>query len=166
MPPECVIVVNMALNRHRSRRGFSLIELLIVVAIILILAAIAAPKLNQNRMHTQETAAIRQIGTIHTAQTQYYSQFGRYATTLLELGAPASGQSGPSGADLIPEDLAKGKKTGFNFIMQGSPQGYVISAVPEVFGNTGRRTFYSDQTLVIKENWGAEPATATSKEIK
>jgi hypothetical protein len=38
--------------------------------------------------------------------------------------------------------------------------------VPEVFGNTGRRTFFSDQTLVIRENWGAEPATVTSKEIK
>src|SRR5689334_23170076 len=79
-------------SRCRNRRGFSLIELLIVVAIILILAAIAAPKLNQNRMHAQETAAIRQIGTIHTAETQYYSQFGRYAVNLLELGPPSSGQ--------------------------------------------------------------------------
>ena|SRR5687768_10175732 len=153
-------------SRRSARRGFSLIELLIVVAIILILAAIAAPKLNQNRMHTQETAAIRQIQTIHTAQTQYYSQFGRYATTLTELGPPASGQAGPAAADLIPDDLAKGKKTGYNFTVQGGPNGYAITAVPEVFGNTGRRTFFSDQTLVIRENWGAEPATVTSKEIK
>jgi type IV pilus assembly protein PilA len=153
-------------SRRSARRGFSLIELLIVVAIILILAAIAAPKLNQNRMHTQETAAIRQVATIHTAQTQYYSQFGRYATTLAELGPPASGQAGPAAADLIPDDLAKGKKTGYNFTVQGGPNGYAITAVPEVFGNTGRRTFFSDQTLVIRENWGAEPATVTSKEIK
>ncbi|MEJ7607076.1 MAG: prepilin-type N-terminal cleavage/methylation domain-containing protein [Bryobacteraceae bacterium] len=82
-------------NSRTRRSGFSLIELLIVVAIILILAAIAVPKLNQNRMQAQETAAIRQIGTIHTVQTQYYSQFGRYATTLAELGPPASGQAGP-----------------------------------------------------------------------
>ena len=156
----------MSPQQRRSRRGFSLIELLIVVAIILILAAIAAPKLNQNRMHTQETAAIRQIQTIHTAQTQYYSQFGKYATTLLELGPPASGQAGPSASDLIPDDLAKGKKTGFNFTVQGGPNGYSVTAIPEVYGNTGRRTFFSDQTLVIRENWGAEPATVTSKEIK
>jgi type IV pilus assembly protein PilA len=154
------------LARRRDSRGFSLIELLIVVAIILILAAIAAPKLNQNRMHTQETAAIRQIGTLHTAQTQYYSQFGKYATTLAELGPPASGQAGPQAADLIPGDLALGIKTGFRFTLTGGPAGYVISAVPETFGNTGRRTFYSDQTLVIRENWGAEPATMASKEIK
>jgi prepilin-type N-terminal cleavage/methylation domain-containing protein len=154
------------ISRRRDRRGFSLIELLIVVAIILILAAIAAPKLNQNRMHAQETAAIRQIGTIHTAETQYYSQFGRYAVNLLELGPPPSGQASAAAADLIPEDLAKGKKTGYNFTVTGGPNGYQITAVPEVFGNTGRRTFFSDQTLVIRENWGAEPATVTSKEIK
>lgn len=153
-------------NRRQSRRGFSLIELLIVVAIILILAAIAAPKLNQNRMHTQETAAIRQIGTIHTAQTQYYSQYGRYATTLSELGPPASGQPSPTASDLIPDDLAKGKKTGFTFILQGGPNGYIINANPDVYNNTGRRTFYSDQTLVIKQNWGPQPATAQNEEIK
>ncbi|HYP12973.1 MAG TPA: prepilin-type N-terminal cleavage/methylation domain-containing protein [Bryobacteraceae bacterium] len=153
-------------RRRRSRSGFSLIELLIVVAIILILAAIAAPKLNQNRMHTQETAAIRQIQTVHTAQTQYYSQFGRYAASMAELGPPASGQAGPSSADLIPGDLALGKKSGFTFTLQGGPAGYAVTAVPEVYNNTGRRSFYSDQTLVIRENWGAEPATANSKEIK
>jgi len=152
--------------RHLNRRGFSLIELLIVVAIILILAAIAAPKLNQNRMHAQETAAIQQIKTIHTAQTQYYSQFGRNAANLLELGPPPSGQPNASAADLIPGDLAKGKKSGYTFNLVGGPTGYQITAVPDVFGNTGRRTFFSDQTLVIKENWGAEPANATNNEIK
>jgi prepilin-type N-terminal cleavage/methylation domain-containing protein len=149
-------------SRRRDRRGFSLIELLIVVAIILILAAIAAPKLNQNRMHAQETAAISEIKTIHTAQTQYYSQFGRYATALPELGPPAGGQSGPSGADLIPGELAKGVHSGYKFTMTGGPAGYQILAVPETFGNTGRRTFFSDQSNVIHQNWSNEPATVAS----
>lgn len=154
------------LSRRHARRGFSLIELLIVVAIILILAAIAAPKLNQNRMHAQETAAISEIKTVHTAQTQYYSQFGRYATNLLELGPPAGGQEGPSAANLIPAELAKGVKSGYKIAMTGGPGGYQISAVPEAFGNTGRRTFFSDQTLVLRQNWSAEPATVTSGELK
>jgi len=159
-------VVMREMNRRNGRRGFSLIELLIVVAIILILAAIAAPKLNQNRMYAQETAAIQQVKTLHQVQTQYYAQFGRYATNLAELGPPASGQQGAAAADLIPDDLAKGKKTGYTFNVQGGPNGYQVTAIPDVFGNTGRRTFFSDQTLVIRENWAAEPATATSKEIK
>jgi len=157
---------SQSLRRNRSRRGFSLMELLIVVAIMLIIAAIAIPNFTKARMNVQETAAIQQIGTIHTAQTQYMSQFGRYATSLVELGPPASGAAGPAGADLIPGDLAKGIKTGYVFSMQGNDAGYVIQAVPVTFDSSGRRTFYSDQTMVKRQNWGKEPATAQSPEIK
>lgn len=157
---------NVRVNRLTGRRGFSLIELLIVIAIILIIAAIAVPKLDKARMHTQEMAAITQIRTIHTAQTQYYSQFGRYAKTLEELGPPASGQAGPTAADLIPGDLSKGDKSGFRFIVQASPTGYTVNANPAAFNSTGRRTFFSDQSLVCRENWGQEPADANSPEIK
>ncbi len=156
----------MRTRANTWRRGFSLIELLIVIAIILIIAAIAVPKLDKARMHTQEMAAIRQIGTIHTAQTQYYSQFGRYAKSLQELGPPASGAASPSAADLIPGDLSKGEKSGYQFILQPSPTGYTINANPMTFNSTGRRTFFSDQSLVIRENWGQEPADINSPEIK
>ena len=98
------------MRRRNGRRGFSLIELLIVVAIILILAAIAAPKLNQNRMYAQETAAIQQVKTLHTAQTQYYSQFGRYATTLAELGPPTSGAGDCRGCRSHPGRSRKGQE--------------------------------------------------------
>jgi type IV pilus assembly protein PilA len=152
--------------QNRKRRGFSLIELLIVIAIILIIVAVAAPRLDKARMHSQEMAAIRQIQTLHTAQTQYYSQFGRYATSLAELGPPASGQAGLSSSDLIPGDLALGLKTGYLFQLQGVPLGYAINVNPQVFNSSGRRTFYSDQTLVIRENWGQDPASLQSKEIK
>jgi prepilin-type N-terminal cleavage/methylation domain-containing protein len=76
----------------RMRRGFSLIELLIVVAIILIIASVAIPKMNKTMMQAREMTTIRQINTIHTGQTQYRSQFGHYAANLAELGPP--GQSG------------------------------------------------------------------------
>jgi type IV pilus assembly protein PilA len=148
------------------RRGFSLIELLIVISIILIIAAIAVPKMNTQLMSAREMAAIRQITTIHQAETQYYSQFGVYATQLSQLGPPASGAAGPAAADLIPKELAEGKRSGHIFSVSGTPTGYAVSVVPEQFGGTGRRTFYSDQTLAIRENWSAEPATAASPAIK
>lgn len=152
--------------QNRTRRGFTLIELLIVVAIVLIIAAIAVPKLDKAREHTMEMAAIEQIKTVQAAQSMYYSQFGRFATKMEELGPPASGQQGPAAADLIPGDLAKGIKTGYQFILQGGNNGYTVNANPVTFGSTGRRTFFSDQTHVIRQNWTAEPATATSDEIK
>lgn len=154
------------MRRSRGRRGFSLIELLIVIAIILIIAAIAVPKMNNQMMSAHEMAAIQQIRTIHQAETQYYSQFGKYAENLTELGPPASGAAGPNAADLIPKVLADGKNSGYVFTVAASPTGYSVHADPEQFGSSGRRTFFSDQTLVVRNNWSQEPATVTSPEIK
>jgi prepilin-type N-terminal cleavage/methylation domain-containing protein len=150
----------------RRRRGFSLMELLIVVAILLIIGAIAVPKLSTAMMNAREMAAVRQIHTVHTVQAQYMSQFGRYATSLTELGPPPSGQPGPTGADLIGQDMAEGTKNGYKFVLTGTPTGYTVNANPVTPGTTGRRTFYSDQTGIIRENWGQEPANQSSKEIK
>jgi type IV pilus assembly protein PilA len=155
------------MNRKGLRaRGFSLIELLIVIAIILIIATIALPKLNRARMYAMETAAISHVRTLHTAQTQYFSQFGKFAPSLVELGPPTSGTVNASAADLIPGDLSLGEKGGYKFVMVGTPQGYTISATPTAFNSTGSRTFFSDHTLVIRENYGEEPATEKSKEVK
>lgn len=154
------------LSLRRDRRGgFSLVELLIVIAIILIIAAIAVPKLNRTRMQAQEMAAIRHIVAIHQAQTQYYSTYGKFASNLNQLG-PATGAPGPDSSDLIPADLASGKKGGYSFTLAESDTGYTINADPEAFNSTGTRTFFSDQTLVIRQNFGQEQATAESPEIK
>jgi type IV pilus assembly protein PilA len=155
------------LNRKRRLMGgFSLIELLIVIAIILIILAMALPKLNKARMQAMETGAIKAVTTIHTAQAQYYSQFGKYADSLTALGPPTSGNPSASAADLISGDLASGEKGGFKYTLQITPQGYTVNANPIAFNNTGGRTFYSDQSLVIRQNMGVEPATAASPEIK
>jgi type II secretory pathway pseudopilin PulG len=140
--------------------------LLIVIAIILIIATIALPKLNKARMYSQETAAIGAIKTIHTAQTQYFSQFGRFAASLQELGPPANGQPNASAADLISGDLAAGEKSGYKFVVTGGPAGYTINASPVAYNSTGSRTFFSDQSLVIRNNFGQDPATVNSPEIK
>jgi prepilin-type N-terminal cleavage/methylation domain-containing protein len=154
------------MRKNRLRRGFSLIELLIVIAIILIIAAIAVPKMNRQIMAAHEMAAIRMIDTIHQGETQYYSQFGRYAQNLAELGPPASGAPGPAAADIIPKNLADGKASGYIFTVTATPSGYSVTAVPEAFGNSGSRTFFSDQTLVKRNNYTAEPATVASPEIR
>ena len=158
----------MRTNRRPGQRtrGFTLIELLIVISIILVILAIAVPKMNSQMQSAREMAVIREIGSIHQAETQYYSQFGKYATNLAQLGPPVSGADSPEAANIIPKVLADGKKNGFIYTLSATASGYSIIAVPESFGNSGRRTFYSDQSLVIRNNWGQEPATPTSPEIK
>jgi type IV pilus assembly protein PilA len=156
----------MRLNRRRNQRGFSLVELLIVIAIILIILAIAVPKLANARLNASETVVVREIQTIHQAQVQYQSQFGKFATTLAELGPPTSGAAGPQASDLIPASLASGEKDGYIFTLTQTPNGYTVNANPKVFGSTGRRTFYSDQSMGIHQNWSQEPANANSPEMK
>ena len=154
-------------NRRRvTSSGFSLMELLIVIAIILTILSVILPNVHGINMGTKEMAVAKQIGTIHTAQAQYQAQFGKFAVTLTELGPSPNGESSAGAADLIPDELANGKKNGFTFQLQGTAAGYTISAKPDVYKGTGRKTFYSDQTLLIRENWGPEPATAASPAIK
>ena len=141
-------------------------ELLIVIAIILTILAVALPLVNQARMGANELAVAKQIGTIHTAQAQYNSQFGKFAVVLSELGPPPSGAASASAANLMPAELAAGKKNGYTFQLQGTYEGYTINADPDSFNGTGRRSFYSDQNLVIRNNWGPEPASPSSPESK
>ncbi|MDX2267455.1 MAG: prepilin-type N-terminal cleavage/methylation domain-containing protein [Bryobacter sp.] len=152
-------------RRKMLARGFSLTELLVVIAIILIIVAAALPRLTRARMFAEETAAIRAVSVIHTAQTQYYSQFNRYATSLAELGPPSSGSAGAAGADLIDGELAQGARGGYSFQVAATQTGYTISAVPKQFGTSGSRTFFSDQTQIIRHRFTQEPATATDPEI-
>ena len=156
------------MSRRRPKpRGFSLIELLIVITIILIIAAIAMPKLTSARMFAYEMAGIRTLHTVNTAQTQYFSTYGRYAVSLTELGPPTGGAATTaSAADLITGDLALGTKSGYKFTMVGSPQGYTVNAEPAVYNTTGKRTFFTDQSTVIREHTGNEPATVNDPEIK
>ena len=86
---------------RRTRAGFSLIELLIVIAIILIILAVAMPPLTRARVRAQEMAAQKAIQTINTAEAQYYTQYGLYAASLAQWGPPASGSAGANGSELI-----------------------------------------------------------------
>src|ERR1700733_4538886 len=148
-------------NSRRTDSGFSLIELLIVIAIILIILAVALPKLTSARRYAQEMAAAKAITTIHTAETQYYSQYGQYATALAQLGPPPSGTPGPNGAELIDRDLASGEKGGFKFVLQQTQTGYSLNVNPVAFGTGGTHTYFSDQSMSIHQHNGQEPATVS-----
>jgi type IV pilus assembly protein PilA len=146
-------------RRKNPRAGFSLIELLIVIAIILVILTVAVPKFTKAVMGARETGALKAITTIHTAEVQYYSAYNRFAASLQELGPPASGADGPSAAGLIERDLASGDKGGYKYTLSVTPTGYAISAVPDVYGTSGSKTYFSDQGMGIHVHAGQEPAT-------
>ncbi len=144
----------------RTASGFSLIELLVVVSIILIIAAIAIPNFIRARMLANEGAAAQSCRNVTTADVVYSTTYGiGYSTTLARLG-PAAG-NGPTSfanAALIDDVLASGTKSGFQFIYtptsidaSGNPQGFTLQANPMAPGVTGQRYFYTDQSGVIRQ---------------
>jgi type IV pilus assembly protein PilA len=160
MSSERLLATFFERRRRNARAGFSLIELLIVIAIILVILTVALPKLTTAVRGARETGAVKAITTIHTAQVQYYSNFNRYAASMQELGPPTSGAPGPQAAELIERDLASGEKGGYKYTLQVTPTGYIITAVPSQFGTSGSKTYYSDQGMGIHVHNGQEPATA------
>jgi hypothetical protein len=137
-----------------------------VVTAILVVLIVAMPQLNKARMNAQEMAAVAEMETINKVEIQYYSMFGNYAS-LTQLGPPTQGGAeGPAAAGLLPASLVNGSSGGYNFTVTRTPNGYTVTAVPKSLLVTGRRTFYSDQTNVLHQNWGQEPATANSPEIR
>ncbi|OLC87585.1 MAG: hypothetical protein AUH88_02630 [Acidobacteria bacterium 13_1_40CM_4_61_5] len=147
----------------RSAAGFSLIELLIVVGIILIIASIAIPNYMKSRMVANEAAAVENIRTITTAETTYNISYGNgYAPTLLTLGGkpPVSCNN----AALIDDVLAAtALRIGYNFSYAAGPAVgappagcapglnlYTVAAMPVVPGSTGQRGFCADPSAVIR----------------
>jgi prepilin-type N-terminal cleavage/methylation domain-containing protein len=143
----------------KRQKGFSLIELLIVVAIILIIAAIAIPNLLRARMAANESSAVGSTRTIVTTEVQYSTTYGTgFSPTLAALGGPASCVAAAANACLIDPVLTLGTKSGYTFkaLPNGgagttvSPfTGFEVSSNPLTVGTTGQRSFCSDQTGVI-----------------
>jgi prepilin-type N-terminal cleavage/methylation domain-containing protein len=140
----------------RKQKGFSLIELLIVVAIILIIAAIAIPNLLRARMSAYEASAVASIKAINAAQISYMSAYPTvgFASTLSALGGTSCTPPTPASACLIDTQLASGTKSGYIFTMSGATgtpnASYQIRADPQVPNQTGTRYFCSFADGVIR----------------
>jgi type IV pilus assembly protein PilA len=151
----------------KKQKGFSLIELLIVVAIILIIAAIAIPNLLKSKMAANESSAVGSIRTINTGLVTYAAACPNigYSALLSDMGPAGAVCLGGTGIlDSILGGAASPTKSGYIFtyapgaLTGGIRYTYTISTSPANIGTTGQRGFFSDQTGVIRYN---QSGTAT-----
>ncbi len=157
------------MTTRRNQNGFSLLELLIVVTIILIISAIAIPNLLRSRMAANEAAAEGTLKTVNSSCVAYSSNWGTgYPVSLSNLG-PAKPATAVA-ADLVDSTVAGGTKSGYTLTYVSSAPNngkiwtYTINANPVVPGKTGGRYFFTDQSGVIRYNSGG-PATILSPPI-
>ena len=142
----------------QKQKGFSLIELLIVVAIILIIAAIAIPNLLRARISANESATVGALRTLNTAQISYNSTYGTvgFASALTNLAGTTCATVAPTSANacLIDSALGSGTKSGYKFTLSntsGTPAGsYNVIASPVNPNQTGVRYFCSFADAVVR----------------
>ena len=158
----------------RKQKGFSLIELLIVVAIILIIAAIAIPNLLRSRIAANESSAVGSMRSINTAQVTYASSYPDvgFGQNLTVLGPPAAGSTTVTSATAGLIDNVLGcssgtcNKSGYQFSVSGTTSSYTSNGTAITVGQTGQRAFYSDGSGVIRYNAAGTAAALTDPPLQ
>src|SRR5579864_5904263 len=159
--------------RSNKQKGFSLIELLIVVAIILIIAAIAIPNLLRSKMAANEASSVATLRTYNTSIVAYETTYGTAPTTNFSELGPATTPSSTA-ADLVDNLLgvAAPSKSGYLFTYKagsadskGVVSTYSIISNPSNQNVTGQRTFYTDQSGVIRQRTDGTTAGPTDTPI-
>jgi type IV pilus assembly protein PilA len=158
-------------NRTRREAGFTLMELLIVISIMLILMLIAIPNFAGMKMQANETSAIQSLRAIYQAQIQFQTTYpaNGFSCALSTLGGDSkSGPPTPQSAQLLQGDLSGGQKSGYTFTIVNCTKvtvnntdmytGYEATAVPQAVGKTGHRGFCIDQQGEVK----ADPTGGTN----
>ncbi|HZU44289.1 MAG TPA: prepilin-type N-terminal cleavage/methylation domain-containing protein [Terriglobales bacterium] len=145
----------------RKQKGFSLIELLIVVAIILIIAAIAIPNLLRARIAANESSAVSSLRTVNTSEVAYQTAYPAvgYSASLANLGPGGTSCTTPASntACLIDNVLATGTKSGYTFVetpfaVSGVNTTYVVGGSASKFNQSGVRDFCAVDDFVIRSN--------------
>lgn len=151
-----------------KQKGFSLIELLIVVAIIMVIAAIAIPALLRSKITANQSSAVGSLRSLNTSCTSYSTSYGQYPAALGNLGPVGSGGTATStSADLIDIVLASGVKSGYTFIYTPgtADQSYTLTATPIALGSSGQNMYFTDQSGVIRVDTSGTGASAASTPI-
>jgi type IV pilus assembly protein PilA len=160
-------------SRGRKMKGFSLIELLIVVAIILIIAAIAIPNLLKSKMAANEASAVESLRTIDTGETTYAASCPDigFSATLVEMNTGALCAGGKNILDNILGGADPSTKAGYVFTYTVVPVGglnnaFTVTGLPSTVGVTGQRGFFSDQTDVVRFSASGVAPTAASPALQ